>query len=81
MKTALSIEDHLFEAGEELARERGISRSELYATALRKYLQEEEERKLSEQYDRVFSALGGQDPETAELVRGAGKRTLERSEW
>lgn len=38
MKIAISIPDRIFHEGERLARERGISRSELYAKALSDYL-------------------------------------------
>lgn len=38
VKTAVSIPDGLFAAGDRLARQRGMSRSELYATALEHYL-------------------------------------------
>ena len=34
MRTAISIPDDLFESAEELAAELGMSRSQLYATAL-----------------------------------------------
>lgn len=81
MKTAISTEDKSFEAEEKLAQERKISRSELSAVALRKYLREGEEAELSKQYDRVFSALGGQDPDAAQAVQSAARSTLERNEW
>ncbi len=81
MKTAISIDDETFQAGEVLARELQISRSELYVTALRQYIRERNEQALSEAFDRVYGALGGQDPETADSVRKAARRTLERSEW
>jgi len=38
MKFAISVPDKIFQAGERLAREKGVSRSELYATALQEYL-------------------------------------------
>ena len=81
MKTAISIDDQTFAQAERLAQELKVSRSQLYVTALREYIREREEAALSETYDRVYAALGGQDPETAEAVRAAGRRTLERSEW
>lgn len=81
MKTAISLDDETFRAAEAMARRLGVSRSELYATALRKYLREQDEQALSEAFDRVYGALGGQDPETAEGVREAAQRTSARSEW
>jgi metal-responsive CopG/Arc/MetJ family transcriptional regulator len=38
MKTAVSLPDPLFEAADDLARVLGVSRSELYARALRTFL-------------------------------------------
>lgn len=81
MKTAISIDDQTFHAAEAMAGKLGMSRSELYATALRKYLKEQDEEAMSEAYDRVFGALGGQDPDTADAVRDAARRTFERGEW
>ena len=38
MKVAISLPDSVFEAGEHLARQLGLSRSQLYADALSAYL-------------------------------------------
>ncbi|MBK7902917.1 MAG: hypothetical protein IPJ97_08105 [Proteobacteria bacterium] len=38
MKIAISVPDEVFEAGEHLARQLGISRSQLYSDALATYL-------------------------------------------
>ena len=38
MKFAISVPDRIFHAGERLARDKGISRSDLYARALADYL-------------------------------------------
>jgi predicted transcriptional regulator len=38
MKIAISVPDEVFQAGEHLARQLGISRSQLYADALSAYL-------------------------------------------
>lgn len=40
MKIAISVPDDVFEAGEHLARQLGLSRSQLYADALAAYLSE-----------------------------------------
>lgn len=39
MKIAISVPDEVFEAGEHLAKQLGLSRSQLYADALSAYLQ------------------------------------------
>jgi metal-responsive CopG/Arc/MetJ family transcriptional regulator len=40
MKIAISVPDDMFEAGEHLAKQLGLSRSQLYADALSAYLSE-----------------------------------------
>ena len=54
MKTAISIPEELFESGEEFARERGMSRSELYTTALRRYLEEHRGEMVTERLDEIY---------------------------
>lgn len=55
MNTAISINEELFESAERFARERGMSRSELYATALRHYLEERRGERITERLDEVYS--------------------------
>jgi metal-responsive CopG/Arc/MetJ family transcriptional regulator len=56
MKTAISVPDPVFEAGERLADRLGVSRSRLYSAALREYLKQHDDdeitRRLNEVYDR-----------------------------
>lgn len=54
MKTAVSIPDRLFDSAERFARLRGMSRSELYAIALRQYLEEHRGESVTEQLDEVY---------------------------
>jgi metal-responsive CopG/Arc/MetJ family transcriptional regulator len=53
MKTAVSLPDEVFEAAERLARERGLTRSALYAQALEAFLQANEIDPLTEAINRV----------------------------
>jgi metal-responsive CopG/Arc/MetJ family transcriptional regulator len=55
MKTAISIPDELFESAERFAQRQGMSRSELYATALRYYLQEHRSEGITERLDEIYS--------------------------
>jgi metal-responsive CopG/Arc/MetJ family transcriptional regulator len=59
MKTAISIPEKLFESGEEFAQRRGMSRSELYATALRHYLEEHRGEMITERLDEVYGEKSG----------------------
>ena len=81
MKTAISLNDELFIAADTKAKELGVSRSQFFAVAAERYLQELESETITEAYNRVYGPLGGQDPETAEFIREAARRTMERSEW
>lgn len=61
MKTAISIPDALFEQAEQLARRLQVSRSQLYANALRAFVAGHDEsakrRRLDELYAEESSAL------------------------
>jgi metal-responsive CopG/Arc/MetJ family transcriptional regulator len=59
MKTAISIPDELFESAEQFAQRQGMSRSELYATALRYYLQEHRNEGITERLDEIYSTEAG----------------------
>jgi metal-responsive CopG/Arc/MetJ family transcriptional regulator len=53
MKTAISIPDPLFKAAEKLARQRKISRSELYSQALSEFLSKHERERIKAQISAV----------------------------
>ena len=68
MKTAISVPEELFETGEEFARERGMSRSELYTTALRRYLEEHRGGMITERLDEIYGGESeGLDREIARM--------------
>ena len=78
MKTAVSIPDELFESAEALARRLGMTRSELYAKALRDYLREHRGDGITERLDEVYGAEeSGLDPVVAR-IQG---RSLPEDEW
>lgn len=78
MKTAVSVPNEVFERAERLAKRLKVSRSELYSRALREYL-------ARHSPDEVTAALNGLceelDTGAEELVREAGRRVLESSDW
>jgi metal-responsive CopG/Arc/MetJ family transcriptional regulator len=55
MKTAISIPDELFVSAEQFAKQRGLSRSELYVTALRQYLNHHDSEAITQQLDALYS--------------------------
>jgi len=55
MKTAVSLPDPLFDAAEKLAGKLGVSRSELYQRALRRYLESYSHDVIREKLDEVYA--------------------------
>lgn len=74
MRTAVSIPDDVFNEAEELAKRSRISRSELYANALRVLLRED--RGVTEALDRVYRRVPSDH-----VVNAAARRTVSRSDW
>lgn len=79
MKTAISIPDELFEAAEHVARELGLSRSELYQRALAAYLTGRSNAAVTQRLDRIYEDenSGGLDPALDTMQR----HSLVREDW
>lgn len=78
MKTAISLPDELFEAGEEAAHHLGVSRSQLYADALRAYLQRRSQHWIREALDRVYATESSElDP----AITAAQAALLDEEDW
>lgn len=61
MKTAISIPDDLFYAAEETAAELGIPRSQLVARALKEYISKHHHDHITEQLNRVYEKIAGNE--------------------
>jgi metal-responsive CopG/Arc/MetJ family transcriptional regulator len=55
MKTAVSIPDKLFNAADQYARAHGLSRSRLYAEAIRQYLEQQPQSHITDQLNKVYA--------------------------
>lgn len=78
MKTAVSIPNELFESAEGFARRLGMTRSELYAKALRDYLREHEGEGITDRLDELYGEeAGGLDP----VVMRLQERSLPEDGW
>jgi metal-responsive CopG/Arc/MetJ family transcriptional regulator len=55
VKTAVSIPDSIFDAAEETARRLGMSRSQLYAKAVQRFVELHRYGKVTEALDRVYA--------------------------
>ena len=74
MKTAISIPDHLFEEADRLAAARGISRSELYAEAVARYVEAQKGLGVRERLDAIYSRdpnMSALEPEVGALQAGS----------
>jgi metal-responsive CopG/Arc/MetJ family transcriptional regulator len=80
MKTAISIPDPVFAEGENLAKRRGISRSELYTKAVAEYVKTERVVGVRERLDEVYkthSEESALDP-AIEMLRGRNRQERRR---
>ena len=78
MKTAISLPDDLFEAADAFAKELGVSRSKLYATAVAEYLDRRRDAHITALLDEVYREQpSGLAPE----LRLAQGRSLAADEW
>ena len=78
MKTAISLPDDLFEAADALAERMGVSRSELYATAVAEYLAKHRGEDVTARLNELYSnESSGVDPK----LRSAQARSVSSSEW
>jgi predicted transcriptional regulator len=78
MKTAISLPDELHEAADRLARRFGRSRSQLYADALREYIERHDEDRVTARLDEVCADL---DSSLEPAFRRATSHMLRREDW
>jgi metal-responsive CopG/Arc/MetJ family transcriptional regulator len=78
MKTAISLPDELFAAADALAERIGVSRSELYATAVAEFLAKHNAEEVTERLNRVYATEpSGLEPD----VRRAQRASLGSDRW
>lgn len=78
MKTAISIQNDVFEAAERLAHRTKKSRSQLFSDAVREYVARHASDEITDAMDRVCDQLGSHTDEFSVL---AANRILEKSDW
>lgn len=78
MKTAISLPDALFESADALASRLGVSRSELYATAVAEFLAKHQATKVTERLDQIYAQ---QSSRLEPKLRRAQGRSLRTAEW
>jgi metal-responsive CopG/Arc/MetJ family transcriptional regulator len=55
MKTAISIPDKVFRSADSLAKRLGLSRSQLYSTAISEYLSKHQGRLVTERLNAIYA--------------------------
>lgn len=78
MKTAISIPDELFEGADELADQLGMSRSELYSTAVAEYLAKHRYESITRRLNQVYAR---EDSGLPPDLRRAQARSVGESDW
>lgn len=78
MKTAISLPDDIFEAAEALARAKGLSRSELYARAVREYVERQRREDVTARLD---AALADDDEGLDPVLTQMQLSSLRHEDW
>jgi predicted transcriptional regulator len=78
MKIAISVPDEVFEAGEHLARQLGVSRSQLYSDALATYLSARGAQEVTARLNAIFAA---QPADLDPALNRAQLKTLADEAW
>jgi metal-responsive CopG/Arc/MetJ family transcriptional regulator len=73
MKTAISVPDDTYEEASRQAAELGISRSEFFARAARRYLEELASRSLTGQINEALLAVGDDDSNAVAAAAGRSR--------
>lgn len=76
MKTAISIEDGLFQQAEVAARELGLSRSALYSQAVEEFIKTHMPNEITRRYNEVYA-----NHERDEELEKLAVNTLSQVEW
>ncbi len=79
MKTAISVPDDTFEQATKQAADLGISRSEFFSRAARRYLDELTSQSLTQQVNDALEAAGPDD--SAAVAAQAGRERLAGDDW
>jgi metal-responsive CopG/Arc/MetJ family transcriptional regulator len=73
MKTAISLPDETFDAADRRAQQLGVSRSEFFATAARRYLEELTRSSLTQQIDEALAHITSDDSAQAAVEAGQAR--------
>ncbi|HDY83138.1 MAG: hypothetical protein DRQ65_07215 [Gammaproteobacteria bacterium] len=78
MKTAISVPDEVFEAADRTAKKLGVSRSELYSTAVYEYI---ERHKIEDVTSRLNDLYASQSSELDEYLGQMQGQSMKKEDW
>lgn len=78
MKTAISLPDDLFEDAEQMAEALGISRSELFRTALQEYMERHRADRITERLNEIYSQ---EDSSLDPAIERLQSETFDPEDW
>jgi metal-responsive CopG/Arc/MetJ family transcriptional regulator len=78
MKTAISIPDDLFRSADSLAKRLGLSRSQLYATAVLEFLSRHHGKQVT---DRLNALYPEEDSSLHDALLAMERRSLPTEDW
>jgi len=82
MKTAISLPDETFERASRRAKDLGLSRSEFFARAASRYLEELDAGSVTKQIDAALRQIGDADESNAAAAEAGRRLLLDTSdEW
>ena len=78
MKTAISIPDKLFIAADQYAKNHGFSRSNLYAKAVAKFLEQHPDDHITNQLNKVYA---NQNSKLNKTLSSMQFNSIEKEKW
>jgi hypothetical protein len=77
MKTAISVPDDTFTLAEQRAKTLGITRSQFYTQAARRYLEQLDAESITRQIDAAIDVIG--PDESSDLASAVGRHVLRQA--
>ena len=82
VKTAISMQQHLFDDVNELAKELNVSRSKLFVIAIEEFIKKNENKKMLSQINAALSdSPDTKEAETTSIMKRKQKQILEQELW
>lgn len=82
IKTAISLEENLFNQVNELASELHVSRSKLFTLAVKDYLKKQESKRLLAQLNAAYSDSPSEEEKTiSKAMRSKQRKIVEKESW